>query len=299
MRPDPRSAGVPPNHAHAWLRAGLAILAIPVIMSVAAAQDKPAERQALRVCQDPNNLPFSNLKGEGMENKIAELFGKALGLPVTYYSFPQRLAFIRNTLKFKLPGEDYPCDIVISVPAGYDQVSVTKPYYRSAYALVFPKGKGMDHVASAEDFLKLDAAKLSTLRIGVYDRSPASDWLNKHQLLDQGVPYKIMSADPDQYPGEIIERDLAAGKLDVAIVWGPIAGYFAQRVKTPVLAVVPLKSEPGVKFDYQMAMGVRYGEREWKQQIEGLIESKQAEIQAILKAYGVPIVDASYEASKP
>lgn len=299
MRPDPRSTGVRGRRVHAWLRAGLAISAFPALMSVAMAQDKPAERQALRVCQDPNNLPFSNLNGEGIENKIAELFGKALGLPVTYYSFPQRLAFIRNTLKFKLPDEDYPCDIVIGVPAGYDQVSVTKPYYRSTYALVFPKGKGMDQVASAEDFLKLDAAKLATLRIGIYDRSPASDWLNKHKLVDQGVPYKMMNADPDQYPGDIIEKDLAAGKLDVAIVWGPIAGYFAQRVKTPALVVVPMKSEPGVKFDYQMAMGVRYGEREWKQQIEGLIESKRPEIQAILKEYGVPIVDASYEASKP
>jgi len=299
MRRDQCSTGVLGRRVPAWLRGGLAILALPTLMSVAMAQDKPAERQALRVCQDPNNLPFSNLNGEGIENKIAELFGKALGLPVTYYSFPQRLAFIRNTLKFKLPDEDYPCDIVIGVPAGYDQVSVTKPYYRSTYALVFPKGMGMDQIASAEDFLKLDAAKLSRLRIGIYDRSPASDWLNKHQLVEQGVPYRIMNADPAQYPGEIIEKDLAAGKLDVAIVWGPIAGYFAQRVKTPALAVVPMKSEPGVKFDYQMAMGVRYGEREWKQQIEGLIESKRPEIQAILKEYGVPLVDASYEAPKP
>ena len=275
-------------------------LALTALVASASAQDKPAERSALRVCQDPNNLPFSNLKGEGIENKIADLFGKALGLPVAYYSFPQRLAFIRNTLKFKLPGADYPCDIVIGVPSGYDQVSVTQPYYRSTYALVFPKGKGMDQVRSADDFLKLDPAKLATLRIGLYDRSPASNWLSKHKLVEQGVPYQIMNADPQQYPGEIIEKDLATGKLDVVIVWGPIAGYFAQRVKTPALVVVPLKSEPGVKFDYQMAMGVRYGEREWKQQIEGLIESKKSEIQAILKEYGVPIVDdASYEASKP
>ena len=274
-------------------------LALTTLMTSAAAQNAPEPRTALRVCQDPNNLPFSNVKGEGIENRIADLFGKALGLPVTYYSFPQRMAFIRNTLKFKLPGEDYPCDIVIGVPAGYDQVSVTKPYYRSTYALVFAKGKGMDQVASTEDFLKLDPAKLSKLRIGVYDRSPASEWLNRHNLIEQGVPYPMLNADPQQYPGEIIERDLAAGKLDAAIVWGPIAGYFAQRVKTPALAVVPMKSERGVKFDYEMAMGVRYGEREWKQQIEGLIESKRPEIQAILKEYGVPLVDASYEAAKP
>lgn len=276
--------------------AGLALVAL---MANTAAQDKTESRTALRVCQDPNNLPFSNVKGEGIENRIADLFGKALGLPVIYYSFPQRLAFIRNTLKFKLPGADYPCDIVMGVPAGYDQVSATKPYYRSTYALVFARGKGLDQVQSAEGFLKLDRAKLATLRIGLYDRSPASEWLNKHDLVDQGVPYKIMNADPDQYPGEIIEKDLAAGRLDVAIVWGPIASYFARRVKTPTLVVVPMKSEPGVKFDYQMAMGVRYGEREWKQQIEGLIESKQSEIQAILKEYGVPLVDASYEVTKP
>jgi quinoprotein dehydrogenase-associated probable ABC transporter substrate-binding protein len=263
------------------------------------AQDAPAPRTALRVCQDPNNMPFSNVAGEGIENKIAEVFGKSLGLPVTYYSFPQRMAFIRNTLRFKLPGEDYPCDIVMGVPAGFDQVSVTKPYYRSTYALVFPKGKGMDQVASTEDFLKLDPTKLKTLRIGIYDRSPASDWLNKHDLVEQGIPYKLLNADPQQYPGEIIEKDLAAGKIDAAIVWGPIAGYYAQRVKEPALVVVPLKSERGVKFDYQMAMGVRYGEREWKQQVEGLIEAKQAEIQAILKEYGVPLVDASFEAPKP
>lgn len=258
----------------------------------AAATDEPPPRKALRVCQDPNNLPFSNVKGEGIENRIAELFGQSLGLPVTYYSFPQRMAFIRNTLRYKLPGQDYPCDIVMGVPVGFDQgVSVTKPYYRSTYALVIPRGKGLDNVASADDFLKLPPQKLKSLKIGLYDRTPASDWLKKHDLVDQGVPYKMMNADPAQYPGQIIENDLASGAIDAAIVWGPIAGYFAQRVKQPALAVLPLKSEEGVQFDYAMAMGVRYGERDWKQQIEGLISTKQADIQAILKEFGVPLLD--------
>jgi quinoprotein dehydrogenase-associated probable ABC transporter substrate-binding protein len=261
--------------------------------------DKPPPRQALRVCQDPNNLPFSNVAGAGIENRIAEVFGKALGLPVEYYSFPQRMAFIRNTLRYKLPGQDYPCDIVMGVPVGYDQVSVTKPYYRSTYALVFPQGQGLDQVKSGDDFLKLDPARLGKLRIGVYDRSPASDWLSLHRLVERGVPYPMMNADPQQYPGEIIEKDLAAGKIDAAIVWGPIAGYFAQRVKSPRLTVVPLKSEPGVRFDYEMAMGVRYGEREWKQKVEGLIDSQQAAIQAILKDYGVPVVDESFSVKDP
>ena len=270
-------------------------LAGVLVPGAAQAQDPPA-RTALRVCQDPNNLPFSSTRGDGIENRIAEVFGKALGLPVSYYSFPQRLAFIRNTLRYKLPGDDYPCDIVMGVPVGFDQVSVTKPYYRSTYALVYPQGRGLDTVKTGEDFLKLDPAKLASLRIGVYDRSPASLWLSKHGLVDRGVPYPIMNADPAQYPGEIIEKDLAAAKIDVAIVWGPIAGYFAKRISTPKLVVVPLKSEPGVKFDFQMAMGVRYGERDWKQQVEGLLESRQAEIAAILAEYGVPVVDETFSA---
>jgi quinoprotein dehydrogenase-associated probable ABC transporter substrate-binding protein len=299
MNATPRATpALPARRAGRGWRTLATALACTAALGSVSAQDKPPVRDSLRVCQDPNNLPFSNDAGAGIENKIAEVFGKAMGLPVTYYSFPQRMAFIRNTLRYKLPGQDFPCDIVMGVPAGYDQVSVTKPYYRSTYALAFAQGKGLDQVKTGEDFLKLDPAKLNSLRIGIYDRSPASDWLVKHNLTDRGVPYPMMNADPQQYPGEIIERDLAAGKIDVAIVWGPIAGYFAQRVKSPQLTVVPLKSEPGVRFDYEMAMGVRYGEREWKQKVEGLIESQRPAIQAILKEYGVPLVDASYEAPK-
>ena len=278
-----------------------ALIATMFTAAAATAQsaDAPPKREALRVCQDPNNLPFSSTRADGIENRIADVFGKALGLPVTYYSFPQRLAFIRNTLRYKLPGQDYPCDIVMGVPAGFDQVSVTKPYYRSTYALVYAPGKGLDGVKTSEEFLKTDRAVLSKLRIGLYDRSPASEWLVRHGLVETGVPYQIMNADPAQYPGEIIEKDLASGKIDAAVVWGPIAGYFAKRVQSPKLTVVPLRSEPGVKFDFEMAMGVRYGEREWKQQIEGLLEAKKPEIAAILQEFGVPVVDESYAAKKP
>ena len=281
------------------LGALLAALALCTSALPAFAQADAPERKALRVCQDPNNLPFSSTDGTGLENRIAEIFGKALGLPVTYYSFPQRMAFIRNTLRFKLPGQDYPCDIVMGVPVGFDQVSVTQPYYRSTYAMVFPAGIGLDGVKSSDDFLRVDKARLDTLRIGVYDRSPASAWLSKHGLVDRGVPYKILSADPGQYPGEIIEKDLADGKIDVAIVWGPIAGYFAKRIKSKSLKVVLLKSEAGVQFDYQMAMGVRYGEPEWKRQVESLIQSRQAEIRAVLDEYGVPLIDEPAVAQKP
>ena len=121
------------------------------------AEEARSTRAALRPCIDPSNLPFANLKGEGFENRIAELFAQKLGLPVKYYAFPQRMNFVRNTLRYKLPGEDFRCDIVMSVPAGYDQVSATQPYYRSTYALVYPKGKGLDGVRSGADLEALPA----------------------------------------------------------------------------------------------------------------------------------------------
>lgn len=269
----------------------LLVLAGTVLPPSSALADEPA-RRALKVCQDPNNLPFSNLAGEGLENRLAELFGQALGLPVSYYSFPARMAFIRNTLRYRLPGEDFRCDIVMGVPAGFDQVSVTKPYYRSTYALVYARGRGLDGVRSGADFLALDRTKLKALRVGLFDRSPASDWLARHDLVSLGVPYPMLNADPAQYPGELIEKELAGGRLDAAIVWGPIAGYYARRVRQPELVVVPLASEPGVKFDYAMAMGVRHGEPEWKAQIERLLESQAPQIRAILQDYGVPLVEA-------
>jgi mxaJ protein len=270
----------------------LALAALAWACGAALAQAVPDEppRTAFKVCQDPNNLPFSNLKGEGFENKIAELLARDMGLPVTYYSFPNRLAFIRNTLRYKLPDAAYPCDVVIGVPADFDQVAATKPYYRSTYALVFAKGKGLDGARNSDDLLALPPEKLRALRIGVYDRSPASMWLARHDLVDRGVPYAMMSPDPDQYPGQIIERDLAQGKIDAAIVWGPIAGFFAKRVRSPELLVVPMKSEPGIPFEYAMAMGVRYGEPKWKQQVEGLVAKHRDEILAILRDYGVPLV---------
>jgi mxaJ protein len=258
--------------------------------STATASDDP-QRKAFRVCQDPSNMPFSNLKSEGIENKIAELFASKLGLPVEYYSVPQRMNFVRNTLRFKLPGEDFRCDVLLGVPAGFDQVSATKPYYRSTYALVYLKGKGLDDLKSAGDLLNLPAQKKSKLRIGLFDRSPASQWLAMHGMEDNAKVYRMMDANPDQYPGEIIEKELAEGKIDAAIVWGPIAGYYANKLGRDKVQVVALKSQPPrVTFDFAMAMGVRYGEPKWKAQIDQLIVENKAAIDAILRQYGVPLV---------
>src|SRR6059058_1578105 len=124
--------------------------------------------KAFRPCIDPSNLPFANSQGEGFENHIADLFAQKLGVPVQSYAFPQRMNFIRNTLRYRLPGEDFRCDIVMSLPAGFDQAWTTAPYYRSTYALVYPKGKGLDQVKSGGDLLALSADRRSKLTIGIH-----------------------------------------------------------------------------------------------------------------------------------
>jgi quinoprotein dehydrogenase-associated probable ABC transporter substrate-binding protein len=247
--------------------------------------------KALRVCQDPNNMPFSNERGEGIENRIAVLFAAQMNVPLEYFSFPQRMGFVRNTLRYKLPGEDYRCDVILGVPAGWGQASATKPYYHSTYALVFRKGGEFDGVNSGSDFIARVQAMGKKPRIGLYDKSPGSAWLAKNGLVDAAVVYPILSADPEQFPGEIVAKHLARDDVDVAIVWGPIAGYYATHVPGTEFVVVPLKSEPGVRFHFPIAMGVRYGEPQWKAQIETLIDSNQEALHRILEEYGVPLVD--------
>lgn len=260
--------------------------------AVAAAQEQVTEpRRALRVCDDPNNLPFSNAAGEGFENRIGALMGRALNLPLERFHYPQRVNFVRNTLRYKLPGDaEYRCDLMLGVPAGFDQVATTRPYYRSTYAFVYVKGRKLS-AASIDEFLALGRDAREELRIGVFDRSPASEWLVRHGLIEQGKPYRILNADPDNFPGQIIERDLVNGVIDAAIVWGPIAGFFARRLQDPGLIVIPLKSEPGVRFEFGMAMGVRHGEPEWKAEVQAFLDSHAPDIDAILREYGVPLLD--------
>ncbi|HEX4508675.1 MAG TPA: ABC transporter substrate-binding protein, partial [Burkholderiaceae bacterium] len=178
----------------------------------------------------------------------------------------------------------------LSVPAGFDQVSATQPYYRSTYVLVFPKGKGLDGVHSSDDLLGLPQEQVAKLRIGLYDRSPASQWLARHRMVDNGVPYQIMNADPAFFPGQDIERDLVSGKIDAAIVWGPIGGFFVKHTHTPELTVAPMRSEPNLQMEFSIAMGVRYGEPKWKAQVESLLARHAGDIQDILHEYAVPTV---------
>jgi ABC-type amino acid transport substrate-binding protein len=159
---------------------------------------------------------------------------------------------------------------------------------------VYAKGRKID-VQSAEQFLRLDRSVLGALKIGVYIRTPAVDWLNKHRLVEQAVPFRLLNADPGHYPGKIIEEDLAAGKIDAAVVWGPIGGFFAKRVTAAELVVLPLKSEPGVRFDFSVAMGVRHGEQAWRDRIQATLDDSREDIAGILREYNIPVVDENGE----
>jgi mxaJ protein len=251
---------------------------------------------AFRVCQDPNNLPFSNTGGEGFENRIAELFALRLQRPIEYFSFPQRMGFIRNTLQFKLPGKPYRCDVVMGVPAQYGPTATTRPYYRSTYALVV--GAALAELNDPLDLAALPPERRTGLRIGVYDRSPGAQWLARHGMLDQAVPYPMLNADPQSYPGQIIERDLAAGRIHAAIVWGPIAGFFAKRMPESGLRILPLASEAGLPLEFDIAIGVRHADRDWRDALDRLIVENAQQIEAILREYNVPLVQAGSEAKR-
>jgi mxaJ protein len=283
-------------------RAGLLVMAGALLPVCALGQqsETAGEERVLRVCQDPNNLPFSNRAGEGFENKIAELLARELGWTLEYTWFPQRMGFIRNTLRARDPDTNrFKCDLVVGVPVGFELASTTKPYYRSTYALAYVKGKGLDGVTAPERLLELEPSKLKSLKLGVVGQTPPSDWLLKHHLFDQVVSYQRQSGDPERYPGEIIEKDLVSGAIDVAFVWGPIAGYFAKRTTSVEVAVVPFRPDPDMQMDFRIAMGVRFGEREWKERIERLIEANRPRIQAILAAYGVPQLDDAGQVMNP
>jgi quinoprotein dehydrogenase-associated probable ABC transporter substrate-binding protein len=258
---------------------------------VADAEEAFQKPRALKVCDDPNNLPFSNDKGEGFENKIAEVLARRLDLPLEVFHYPQRMNIVRNTIRYKLPNEsEYRCDLLTGVPSDFGAVAATQPYFRSTYVMVYAKGRKFD-AGSVEQFLALDKSVLSGLKIGVYERTPAVAWLQKHELLGQAVPYRLLNADPSYYPGKIIDEDLVKGKIDAALVWGPIGGYFAKHVTSPALVMLPMKSEAGVRMDFGVSMGVRHGEKAWLALIQTSLDQSRDEIARILQQYGVPIVD--------
>jgi mxaJ protein len=276
---------------------GLALaltLTIATLSLPAAAQDAAAapQQKVLRVCQDPKNMPMSNQQDQGYENRIAALLATKLGWKLEHTWYPQRMGFIRNTLKAKLPdSENYKCDVVTAVSTDFDLGLTTHPYLSSTYAMAYVKGKGLDGIKTPDDLLKLDPAIRDKLRIGIFARSPASDWLLKNGLIGQMVSYQPQTGDREQYPGQLIDRDLANGTVDVAIAWGPIVGYFARHAGGLPIAVVPFApTSDGIQYGFSIAMGVRYGDKALRDQINTVLDASHDEITAILQEYGVPTV---------
>lgn len=288
------------------LAAGVVLLAAagsPRARAAESTVDRPIPgMKAFRVCADPDNPPLSTQDRTGYENKIAALFAKELGLPVEYTWFPQRMGFVRKTLRNNdTPDGKYKCDIIMGVVQGFELAKTTKPYYRSAWAMVYEKGKGLDHIHSLADLAAMPAAERDKLRIGAFDRSSIVAWLKNHGMLNQLVPYQSMSGDPHAYPGQIIERDLVDGKIDMTFVWGPIAGYFAkelEKTKHVDLAVIPLTSQPNIPFDYNICMAVRFGDDARMKLLNHLIDENHAKIDKILTEYGVPLLPIKYSKSK-
>lgn len=247
------------------------------------------ERKAFRVCAPPHNMPLSAKTEDGFENKIAELLASKLGLPLEYTWFPQRIGFIRNTLRFNnTPDESYICDIVIGVIENFELAATTKPYIRSSWTMVYVKGRGLDFIKSQKDLKNLTQEQKSLLRIGLWDKGPAPDYIYLRGLMDYATPYQMMSGDTERNAGKIIEEDLVDDKINLTFVWGPIAGYYAKSIKEHEVVVIPMKNELRIPFEYQISMAVRHGDKEWKAQINQLIDENQQEINQILDDYGVP-----------
>ena len=255
------------------LLAGRAVAQAPGLGSSAELVDP----KAFRVCADPRNLPFSDEAGNGFENKLAELFARKLGEPATYTYFPQVIGFVRNTLNALR------CDVIIGVAVGDDLVQTTNPYYRTTYALVFRPNTGLDGIDSLED------PRLKGKHIGIIAGTPPATVLVQDGLMALARPYALTVDTRIEAPAQTMANDVAGGQIDAGVLWGPIAGYYAQHVR-PHLVTVPLLKEQE-RMDFRIAMGVRHSDQDWKRRLNRLIAECQPEINRILAEYGVPLLD--------
>ena len=254
-------------------------------MRAEAPATKPRDASVLRVCADPNNLPFSNQAGEGFENRLADLLAREMGRRVEYTWWAQRRGFIRNTLR---AGE---CDLVTGIPSSFELVLATRPYYRSTYVFVYRKDAKFD-VRSFDD------AVLRDLTIGVHlvgddgANTPPAHALSPRGIVGNLKGYTLYGDYSTPNPPARILDALAEGEIDVAIVWGPLAGYFVpkQKVAMEIVPVSPQIDVPFLPFVYDISMGVRRDDAALKAEVEAVLRRRRADVDAILADYGVPRV---------
>ena len=245
--------------------------------------------RTLRVCADPNNLPFSNERGEGFENRIADLVARDRGAALSYTWWAQRRGFFRSTL-----GEDR-CDVVLGVPAAFERVLATSPYYRSTYVFVSRRDRGLN-VRSFDDPV------LRTLKVGVqiigadYANAPPAHALSRRGMVNNVVGFDVYGDYAQESPPARIVAAVAKGDVDLAVVWGPLAGYFARRQPVPLdLAAVAPAADGVLPFAFDIAMGVRRGNQALRDELDEVIHRRRGDIDAILDEFSVPRVGAPGE----
>ncbi|HWA78724.1 MAG TPA: substrate-binding domain-containing protein [Acetobacteraceae bacterium] len=233
-----------------------------------------------RVCADPNDLPFSNQAKQGFENKIAAVLAKELGKKLGFTWQPQVFGFLQMTL------DAYRCDVVMGVTQGYGLVENTNAYYRSAYALIFRPHSGFDGIQSLED------PRLKGKRIGIIAGTPPATILAENNLLDHIHSYELSVNLRFFSPARDLVQDVEKGQIDIGVLWGPIAGYFASR-SNGKLVIAPLlhESDNDPPMTFSIVMGVRQGEDAWRQTLDEALAKEQPEITKILESYGVPLLD--------
>ncbi|OED38119.1 hypothetical protein AB833_20760 [Chromatiales bacterium (ex Bugula neritina AB1)] len=231
----------------------------------------------LKVCADPGNLPFSNDKLEGFENRIVSLLAERMQLEVRYTWFPQTVGFVRNTLRLR------ECDLISGITTTSERVQNTNPYYRSVYTMVYRKDSGI--TASS-----MDDPALKTLKLGVVAGTPPATVIARLGLLGHVKPYHLV-ADTRRYsPARQAIADVGSGVTDVAFIWGPIAAHFA-GLSEEELTLVPLVNEDkSVRLDFRVSMAVRYNETDWKHQVNAVLKELQPQINSILHEFSVPLL---------
>ena len=233
----------------------------------------------LRVCADPRNLPFSNEKGEGFENKLADLLAAKLEKKVAYAFFPQATGFVRMTLG------SHRCDVIMGFPQGDDLAQGTNPYYRTAYALVAKRSSGLDDVGTLSD------QRLKGKRIGIVAGTPPATNMAVNGLMANAKPYPLVIDTRFDSSAEQMIKDVVSGEIDAGVLWGPMAGYYAKEANPP-LQVMPLTKETsGPRLVYRIGMGVRGADQNWKRLLNRLIQENQPEINKLLLSFGVPLLD--------
>jgi quinoprotein dehydrogenase-associated probable ABC transporter substrate-binding protein len=235
--------------------------------------------KVLRVCSDPANMPFSNERGEGFENKLAELVAAKLGKRLAYTWYPQSTGFVRQTLG------SFRCDVITGFPQGGDLVQSTNPYYRSVYALVTKQGAELDGVDTLGD------ARLKGKRLGIVAGTPPATYLVAQDLMATAKPYSLVVDTRFDSVGRAMTKDIAGGELAAGILWGPLAGWYARQADPPLHVVPLLKDSGGPSLTYRITMGVRPTDQNWRRELNGLIRANQPAITKMLLDYGVPLLD--------